>query len=125
MPGSSEPAVRYYALLDDERGYADGVRTRRITGLVRRTATRPVPTDEALGRDFTWGPTDYLRRYRPGTDEPHEEISAESAERFIASWRASGARHETNSSAAGAAAPDSAAPSLVDRSADAHPATEL
>lgn len=89
MSDSNEPAVRYYALIDDERGYPDGWRARRITGLVRRTATRPVPTDEALGRDFEWSPTEYLQRYNPGTDEPHEEISAESAERLIESWRAS------------------------------------
>lgn len=89
MTDGNEPAVRYFALIDDERGYPDGVRARRFTGLVRRIATRPIPTDEALGRDFTWGPTEYLRRYNPGTDEPHEEISAETAERFIASWRSS------------------------------------
>ncbi len=94
MPDSNEPAVRYFALIDDERGYPDSSRARRITGLVRRTATRPVPTDEALGRDFKWGPTEYLRRYKPGTDEPHEEISAESAERLIESWRATTASRE-------------------------------
>ncbi|MEV0773102.1 hypothetical protein [Nocardia salmonicida] len=89
MPDSNEPAVRYFALFEDEWHDREGWRARRITGLVRRTATRPVPTDEAFGRDFTWGPTEYLQRYKPGTDEPHVEISAESAERFIKSWRAS------------------------------------
>ena len=89
MPDTHEPAVHYFALVDDERGYPDGWRARRIIGLVRRTATRPAPTDEALGRDFTWAPTVYLQRYDPGTDAPHEEISAESAERLIESWRAS------------------------------------
>ncbi|MFI6866230.1 hypothetical protein [Nocardia sp. NPDC050406] len=106
MPDSNEPAVRYFVLIDDERGYPDGTRARRITGLVRRTDTRPLPTDEALGRDFQWGPTEYLRRYDPGVDEPHEEISAEAAERIIESWRGSGTgqeverpertRHESN-----------------------------
>ncbi|MFF2396953.1 hypothetical protein [Nocardia sp. NPDC058114] len=94
MPDNNEPAVRYFALIDDERGWPEGWRARRITGLVRRTDTQPLPTDEALGRDFTWGPTEYLQRYRRGIDEPHEEISAESAERFIASWRASRASSE-------------------------------
>ncbi|GGK33938.1 hypothetical protein [Nocardia camponoti] len=117
MPGGNEPAVRYFALIDDERGYLDGVRARRITGLVRRTDTRTVPTDEALGADFTWRPTDYLRRYNPRTDGPHEEISVESAEQFIASWRASSAERATNRSAAGSL-PDPAAPGSVDRSAD-------
>lgn len=94
MPDGNEPPVRYFALFDDERGYPEGWRARRITGLVRRTATQPVPTDEALGRDFTWGPTEYLQRYKPGRDEPHVEISTERAERFIKSWRASRAPRE-------------------------------
>ncbi|MEU4417691.1 hypothetical protein [Nocardia salmonicida] len=89
MTDSNEPAVRYFALFEDEWCNREGWRARRITGLVRRTATRPVPTDEAFGRDFTWGPTEYLRRYNHGSDESHVEISAESAERFIKSWRAS------------------------------------
>ncbi|MEV6360618.1 hypothetical protein [Nocardia asteroides] len=94
MPARNEPTVHYFALIDDERGYPDGWRARRITGLVRRTATRPTPTDEALGRDFVWRPTDYLHNYRPGTDEPHEEISTETAERLIRSWRASRSNRE-------------------------------
>ncbi|MFD6101507.1 hypothetical protein ACFWFQ_02470 [Nocardia salmonicida] len=89
MPDSNEPAVRYFALFEDEWCERERWRARRTTGLVRRTDTQPVPTDEALGRDFTWGPTEYLRRYNPGTDEPHVEISAETAERFIKSWRTS------------------------------------
>ncbi|MFD3510287.1 hypothetical protein [Nocardia sp. NPDC058666] len=95
MPDSHEPAVRYFALIDDERGHPDGQRARRVTGLVRRTATQPAPTDEALGRDFEWGSTEYLQRFTPGTDESHEEICAESAERLIESWRASRASHKT------------------------------
>ncbi|MEV6361215.1 hypothetical protein [Nocardia asteroides] len=94
MSDGNDPAVHYFALIDDERGYPDGWRARRITGLVRRTATAPTPTDEALGRDFVWRPTDYLRNHRLGIDEPHEAISAETAERLIQSWRASRSNRE-------------------------------
>ena len=88
MRESDEPAVRYFALLDDDGTPEDA------TGLVRRVATVPIPTDEAVGRDLEWHPTDYLERYyKLGTmDRDHVEVTAEFAEALLARWRAGRAR---------------------------------
>jgi hypothetical protein len=77
------PAVQYFALL------RDGGTAETATGLVRRTHTTPVPTDEAVGRDLLWHPTDYLRLYRLGhNDQDHVEVSAQFAAELIERWRA-------------------------------------
>lgn len=79
-----EPAVRYFALIRDGGTAADA------TGLVRRIDTRPRPTDEAIGNDLEWHPTDYLERYYVlgSMDREHVEITAEDADRLLARWRA-------------------------------------
>lgn len=77
------PAVQYFALL------RDGGTAETATGLVRRTHTTPAPTDEAVGRDLLWHPTDYLRLYRLGhNDQDHVEVSAQFAGELIERWRA-------------------------------------
>lgn len=78
------PDVRYYALI------RDGGTAEQATGLVRRVHTGPSPTDEAIGNDLQWHPTDYLTRYYVlgSMDREHVEISAADAERLIARWRA-------------------------------------
>jgi hypothetical protein len=80
---SDEPAVRYFALIKDG-GSAD-----EATGLVRRVPTTPQPTDEAIGNDLEWHPTDYLERYYVlgSMDRENVEITAEFAEQLLARWR--------------------------------------
>lgn len=82
--GQDEPAVTYYALIRDN-GTAE-----EATGLVRRIHTEPFYTDEAIGNDLEWHPTEYLDRYYIlGTmDQEHVEISAELAEKLLTRWRA-------------------------------------
>ncbi len=65
---SDEPAVRYFALIKD------GGSAEEATGLVRRVPTTPQPTDEAIGNDLEWHPTDYLERVgsRPRQHGPRE-----------------------------------------------------
>lgn len=76
------PEVQYFALL------RDGGTAENASGLVRRTYTTPVPTDEAIGRDGLWHPTEYLRLYRLGhNDQAHVEVSAEFAAQLIERWR--------------------------------------
>jgi hypothetical protein len=76
------PAVQYFALL------RDGGTAETASGLVRRIHTTPTPTDEAIGRDLEWHPTDYLRLYRLGhNDQAHVEVSAEFAAQLIEGWR--------------------------------------
>lgn len=76
------PAVQYFALL------RDGGTAETASGLVRRTHTTPMPTDEAIGRDLEWHPTEYLRLYRLGhNDQAHVEVSAEFAVQLIEAWR--------------------------------------
>lgn len=88
MHESDEPGVRYFALIKDD-GTAE-----EATGLVRRLPTGPIPTDEAIGNDLEWHPTDYLvRYYKLGSmDREHVEISAELAEELLNRWRAARAR---------------------------------
>src|SRR5258708_2434550 len=78
-----EPAVTYYALIRD-----DGL-LENANGLVRRTHTKPLYKDEAIGNDLEWHPTDYLDRYYIlGTmDRDHVEVSAEFAEALLERWR--------------------------------------
>lgn len=78
-----EPAVQYFALI------RDGGRAEEATGLVRRVHTRPLPTDEAIGNDLGWHPTDYLERYRVlgSMDREHVEITADAAARLLEHWR--------------------------------------
>ena len=82
-----EPAVQYFALIRDGGSPDDA------TGLVRRVHTRPVPTDEAIGNDLEWHPTDYLDRYYilGSTDRDHVEITADRAARLLERWRAQAA----------------------------------
>ncbi len=84
MRESGEPAVRYFALIQDG-GAAD-----EATGLVRRVPTTPRPTDEAIGDDLEWHPTDYLERYYTLGSMDREnvvEIAPELAEDLVARWR--------------------------------------
>jgi hypothetical protein len=78
------PAVTYYALIRDDGTAEDA------TGLVRRTHTQPFHTDEAVGNDLEWHPTEYLDRYYIlGTmDQEHVEVTAEFAEALLGRWRA-------------------------------------
>jgi hypothetical protein len=81
---SDEPAVQYFALIKD------GGTPEEATGLVRRLHTRPRPTDEAIGNDLEWHPTDYLERYHAlGTmDRENIEITPELANELLARWHA-------------------------------------
>lgn len=76
--------MRYFALIPDS-GTAE-----EATGLVRRLPTSPRPTDEAVGRDLEWHPTEYLARYYIlGTmDQDRVEITPELAATLLARWRA-------------------------------------
>lgn len=81
-----EPTVQYFALI------RDGGTAEDATGLVRRTHTRPLPTDEAIGNDLDWHPTEYLRLYRLGhNDRENVEVSAEFAAQLLERWRAKAA----------------------------------
>jgi hypothetical protein len=82
-----EPSVQYYALIKD-----DGT-VEQATGLVRRVHTRPLPTDEAIGNDLDWHPTDYLERYylRGSMDREHVEITADRAAQLLDRWHAQAA----------------------------------
>lgn len=82
--------MQYFALL------RDGGTAENASGLVRRTHTTPIPTDEAIGQDLLWHPTEYLRLYRLGhNDQDHVEISAEFATQLIESWRTKQAVEDT------------------------------
>jgi hypothetical protein len=83
-----EPTVQYFALI------RDGGTAEEAIGLVRRVHTRPLPTDEVLGNDLEWQPTEYLERYYVlgSTDGDHVEITAELAAQLIDRWRAQAAR---------------------------------
>ncbi|HEY1574422.1 MAG TPA: hypothetical protein VGG05_24005 [Pseudonocardiaceae bacterium] len=83
----NEPTVQYFALIKDGGSAEDA------TGLVRRVHTQPRPTDDAIGNDLDWHPTDYLERYHVlGTmDREHVEITADAANRILARWRAQAA----------------------------------
>jgi hypothetical protein len=68
----------YYVMVTD-----DGV----PAGLVRRTNRPLVPIDEALRRDLSWGPTEFLRRHQLGHNETdYREISAAEAGALIEHW---------------------------------------
>lgn len=86
-----EPAVQYFALI------RDGGRAEEAIGLVRRIHTRPVPTDEAIGNDLEWQPTDYLDRYYilGSMDGNHVEVSSEFADQLIDRWRAKAAQRRS------------------------------
>jgi len=85
------PAVQYFALL------RDGGTPENASGLVRRTHTTPIPTDEAIGRDLLWHPTDYLRLYRLGhNDQDHVEITPRLAAELIERWRSQASQAATN-----------------------------
>ncbi|WP_328352507.1 hypothetical protein OG976_19890 [Mycobacterium sp. NBC_00419] len=74
-----EEPVSYFALLDDAG---------RPVGLLRRTHGQPLPRDESLRRDFSWRPSEFLRKYELGhNDYDYKEISARDAEVLIARWR--------------------------------------
>ena len=77
------PRITYYALVPDD-GSVDNA-----TGLVRRVHTSPRRTDEAIGNDLEWHPTDYLDRYYilGSMDREHVEVSAEVAEGLLERWR--------------------------------------
>ena len=82
------PQVQYFALL------REGGTAENASGLVRRIHTAPVPTDEAIGRDLLWHPTEYLRLYRLGhNDQEHVEVSEQFAAQLIERWRAKAAAH--------------------------------
>jgi len=81
-----EPRVQYFALIKD------GGTAEDATGLVRRTHTHPRPTDEAIGNDLDWHPTEYLRLYWLGhNDRENVEVSAEFAAQLLERWRAKAA----------------------------------
>src|SRR5215469_10042476 len=82
MP-QEQPTVQYFALIDT------GGSAEAATGLVRRTHTKPMVTDEELRGDFTWHPTDYLQRYYylGSNDQDHVEITEEFAEQLMDRWR--------------------------------------
>ena len=84
MQASDEPTVRYFALIKD------GGTAEEATGLVRRVPTTPRPTDEAIGNDLEWHPSDYLERYYTlgSMDRENVEITSEFAEELLARWRA-------------------------------------
>jgi hypothetical protein len=88
MYESDEPIVRYFALIKDA-GTAE-----EATGLVRRLPTSPRPTDEAIGNDLEWHPSDYLERYYTlgSMDRENVEITSEFAEELLARWRTARAR---------------------------------
>jgi hypothetical protein len=76
--------VRYFALIKD------GGSAEEATGLVRRVPTTPRPTDEAIGNDLEWHPSDYLERYYTlgSMDRENVEITPELAEQLLTRWRA-------------------------------------
>lgn len=75
--------MRYFALL------RDGGTAENASGLIRRTRTNGMPTDEAIGRDLEWHPTEYLRLHWLGhNDQSHVEVSAGFASQLIERWRA-------------------------------------
>jgi hypothetical protein len=88
MQETDKPAVRYFALIEDDGSAEDA------TGLVRRVPTTPRPTDEAIGNDLEWHPTEYLERYyQLGTmDRDHVEITPEFAEELLSRWRSARTR---------------------------------
>lgn len=88
---AEEPAVRYFALL------GNGGTAQNATGLVRRTRTRP-PTDEVIGNDLAWHPTEYLRLYHLGhNDIDHAEITADAAAALLERWRIKWAARSSDS----------------------------
>lgn len=75
--------MQYFALIPDYGTAEDAI------GLVRRVHTQPIPTDEAIGNDLEWHPTEYLRLYWLGhNDQDHVEVSAEFAAQLLERWRA-------------------------------------
>lgn len=78
------PTVQYFALI------RDGGTAENATGLVRRVHTSPRPTDEAIGNDLQWHPSDYLERYYVlgSMDREHVEITEEQATDLLNRWRA-------------------------------------
>lgn len=77
--------VKYYAIVDDERG------TDEPDGLMRRTFTPEGRLDEALQRDLTWRRNSGLYKWEHGDlTEDYVEISEDEAmaliERFRAKW---------------------------------------
>ena len=79
------PTVRYFALIPD------GGTAENATGLVRRIETKPMPTDEAIGNDLDWHPTEYLHRYWLGhNDQDHVEVSVEFADHYLSAGEPSG-----------------------------------
>jgi hypothetical protein len=81
--GNQTP-VQFFAIVDIE----DGRLPERPAGLLRRTHTRPVATDQALHKDLQWHPTDYLRLDALGHhDRDLVEITEEQAQAVIADWR--------------------------------------
>lgn len=83
---TDQSEVTYYALLSDA-----GV----PTGIVRRTHLPIHHKDESFRRDLSWGPTEFLHKYRLGTtDIDYKEISAEEAESLMDSWRLEWARED-------------------------------
>lgn len=83
-------AVQYFALIPD------GGTAEEAIGLVRRIHTQPMPTDEEIQNDLEWHPSEYLRLYRLGhNDQPHVEITAESAARLLERWRAQAAARDS------------------------------
>lgn len=84
-----QPTVRYFALV------SDGGIAAAATGLVRRIQAGPVPTDEELGPDLRWRPSDYLQLYHLGhNDQDHVEVTAEFAAQLVAGWRAKAAARD-------------------------------
>ncbi len=88
----NEPAVQYFALI------RDGGTAEEAVGLVRRIHTQPVPTDEAIGNDIEWHPTDYLDRYYilGSMDGNHVEVTAEFAAQLIERWQAQAAAQRSS-----------------------------
>jgi hypothetical protein len=77
------PAVQYFALVLDDGD------PENANGLVRRTHTKPRATDEAIGSDLEWHPTEYLKRYYilGTTDREHVEVSEDFAAALLHRWR--------------------------------------
>ena len=87
--GQREPEAQYFALI------RDGGTAQDASGLIRRTHTRPQPTDEAIGNDLAWHPTEYMRLYHLGhNDNGHVEITADAAAALVERWRAKRAAAE-------------------------------
>jgi len=83
---TDQQKVAYYAILSDAGA---------PTGIVRRTHLPHGTQDESFRRDLSWGPTEFLRKYKLGhTDIDYKEISAEEAHSLAESWRQEWARED-------------------------------